>query len=136
MILPISVEDVKREVKILHALTGHENVVQFHNAFEDDSFVYIVMEWVLTIRASGTYLCIFPSSISSFILHIVIDFFLALLIFTFIFSHSHPSKKKKNFSHSQFIDHMKISSSENISLTFSKDKGWLDGKFYFLKVAF
>lgn len=44
MILPIAVEDVKREVKILKALTGHENVVQFHNAFEDDSYVYIVME--------------------------------------------------------------------------------------------
>ncbi|KAH9301555.1 hypothetical protein KI387_013138 [Taxus chinensis] len=44
MVLPIAVEDVKREVKILHALTGHENVVQFYNAFEDDDFVYIVME--------------------------------------------------------------------------------------------
>lgn len=44
MILPIAVEDVKREVKIFRALTGHENVVQFHNAFEDDSYVYIVME--------------------------------------------------------------------------------------------
>ncbi|WOL05199.1 calcium-dependent protein kinase 4 [Canna indica] len=44
MILPISVEDVKREVKILDALKGHENVVHFHNAFEDDSYVYIVME--------------------------------------------------------------------------------------------
>ncbi|KAK1262014.1 Calcium-dependent protein kinase 28 [Acorus gramineus] len=44
MILPIAVEDVKREVEILQALTGHENVVQFHNAFEDDSYVYIVME--------------------------------------------------------------------------------------------
>ncbi|KAL4187768.1 hypothetical protein AMTRI_Chr09g20710 [Amborella trichopoda] len=44
MILPIAVEDVKREVKILQALTGHENVVQFYNAFEDDSYVYIVME--------------------------------------------------------------------------------------------
>ncbi|XP_031258709.1 calcium-dependent protein kinase 28-like [Pistacia vera] len=44
MVLPISVEDVKREVKILQALAGHENVVQFHNAFEDDSYVYIVME--------------------------------------------------------------------------------------------
>ncbi|KAJ8646014.1 hypothetical protein MRB53_007762 [Persea americana] len=44
MILPIAVEDVKREVKILQALAGHENVVRFHNAFEDDSFVYIVME--------------------------------------------------------------------------------------------
>ncbi|XP_058187519.1 calcium-dependent protein kinase 28-like [Rhododendron vialii] len=44
MILPIAVEDVKREVKILKALGGHENVVQFYNAFEDDSYVYIVME--------------------------------------------------------------------------------------------
>lgn len=44
MVLPIAVEDVKREVKILRELTGHENVVQFHNAFEDDSYVYIVME--------------------------------------------------------------------------------------------
>ncbi|KAA8547501.1 hypothetical protein F0562_003930 [Nyssa sinensis] len=44
MVLPIAVEDVKREVKILQALTGHENVVQFYNAFEDDSSVYIVME--------------------------------------------------------------------------------------------
>ncbi|XP_073293654.1 calcium-dependent protein kinase 18-like [Primulina huaijiensis] len=44
MVLPIAVEDVKREVKILKALTGHENVVQFYNAFEDESYVYIVME--------------------------------------------------------------------------------------------
>lgn len=44
MVLPIAVEDVKREVRILQALTGHENVVQFYNAFEDDDFVYIVME--------------------------------------------------------------------------------------------
>ncbi|KAG1354059.1 calcium-dependent protein kinase 18 [Cocos nucifera] len=44
MVLPIAVEDVKREVKILKALKGHENVVHFHNAFEDDSYVYIVME--------------------------------------------------------------------------------------------
>ncbi|XP_038723637.1 calcium-dependent protein kinase 28 [Tripterygium wilfordii] len=44
MVLPIAVEDVKREVKILQALTGHENVVHFHNAFEDENYVYIVME--------------------------------------------------------------------------------------------
>ncbi|XP_009759436.1 calcium-dependent protein kinase 28-like isoform X2 [Nicotiana sylvestris] len=44
MVLPIAVEDVKREVKILKALSGHENVVQFNNAFEDDNYVYIVME--------------------------------------------------------------------------------------------
>ncbi|WJX61113.1 Calcium-dependent protein kinase 18 [Trifolium repens] len=29
---------------ILKELTGHENVVQFYNAFEDNSYVYIVME--------------------------------------------------------------------------------------------
>ncbi|XP_047311510.1 calcium-dependent protein kinase 18-like [Impatiens glandulifera] len=44
MVVPIAVEDVKREVKILQALTGHENVVQFYNAFEDDNYVYIAME--------------------------------------------------------------------------------------------
>ncbi|KAM7251381.1 hypothetical protein ACFE04_023264 [Oxalis oulophora] len=44
MVLPIAVEDVKREVKILKELAGHENVVQFYNAFDDDSYVYIVME--------------------------------------------------------------------------------------------
>ncbi|KAL4361048.1 hypothetical protein GQ457_04G021150 [Hibiscus cannabinus] len=44
MVLPVAVEDVKREVKILEALKGHENVVQFYNAFEDDSYIYIVME--------------------------------------------------------------------------------------------
>ncbi|KAG6521759.1 hypothetical protein ZIOFF_018885 [Zingiber officinale] len=44
MVLPIAVEDVKREVKILKALKGHENVVHFYNAYEDDTYVYIVME--------------------------------------------------------------------------------------------
>ncbi|KAH6820757.1 calcium-dependent protein kinase 16 [Perilla frutescens var. hirtella] len=44
MVLPIAVEDVKREVKILKQLAGHENVVRFYNAFDDDSYVYIVME--------------------------------------------------------------------------------------------
>ncbi|XP_055803254.1 calcium-dependent protein kinase 28-like [Solanum dulcamara] len=44
MVVPIAVEDVKREVKILKALAGHENVVEFYNAFEDDDYVYIVME--------------------------------------------------------------------------------------------
>ncbi|KAJ0770873.1 putative protein kinase RLK-Pelle-CrRLK1L-1 family [Helianthus annuus] len=44
MILPANVENVKREVKILQALSGNENVVQFHNAYEDASYVYIVTE--------------------------------------------------------------------------------------------
>ncbi|MCO5547237.1 hypothetical protein L7F22_000682 [Adiantum nelumboides] len=40
----ISVADVKREVKIMQVLSGHENVVKFYDAFEDKDFVYIVME--------------------------------------------------------------------------------------------
>ncbi|XP_052142052.1 calcium-dependent protein kinase 4 isoform X1 [Oryza glaberrima] len=44
MVRPVAVEDVKREVKILKELKGHENIVHFYNAFEDDSYVYIVME--------------------------------------------------------------------------------------------
>ncbi|XP_010557652.1 PREDICTED: calcium-dependent protein kinase 28-like isoform X2 [Tarenaya hassleriana] len=44
MVLPIAVVDVKREVQILKALSGHENVVQFYNAFDDENYVYIVME--------------------------------------------------------------------------------------------
>ncbi|KAG0488333.1 hypothetical protein HPP92_007144 [Vanilla planifolia] len=44
MVLPIAVEDVKREVKILEALKGHENIVHFYNAFKMKNYVYIVME--------------------------------------------------------------------------------------------
>ncbi|KAG8481659.1 hypothetical protein CXB51_026495 [Gossypium anomalum] len=71
MVLPIAVEDVKREVKILEALKGHENVVQFYNAFEDHSYVYIVMELceggelldrILANVTSSINLCL-PSSI-------------------------------------------------------------------------
>ncbi|GAB2227914.1 hypothetical protein Droror1_Dr00009743 [Drosera rotundifolia] len=40
----IAIEDVRREVKILHALAGHKNLVQFYDAYEDDDNVYIVME--------------------------------------------------------------------------------------------
>ncbi|CAI5470113.1 unnamed protein product [Closterium sp. Yama58-4] len=41
---PIAVEDVEREVKILQLLSGHPNVVQFIDVFEDTELVYIVME--------------------------------------------------------------------------------------------
>ncbi|GFY86510.1 protein kinase superfamily protein [Actinidia rufa] len=44
MTTAIAVEDVRREVKILRALTGHNNLVQFYDAFEDSENVYIVME--------------------------------------------------------------------------------------------
>ncbi|CAM8997538.1 unnamed protein product [Rhodiola kirilowii] len=44
MTTAIAIEDVRREVKILRALSGHENLVQFHDVFEDQDNVYIVME--------------------------------------------------------------------------------------------
>ncbi|KAL6336481.1 hypothetical protein AAG906_018436 [Vitis piasezkii] len=44
MTTAIAIEDVRREVKILRALTGHKNLVQFYEAYEDDDNVYIVME--------------------------------------------------------------------------------------------
>ncbi|XP_048337092.2 CDPK-related protein kinase isoform X1 [Ziziphus jujuba] len=44
MTTAIAIEDVRREVKILRALTGHNNLVQFYDAFEDSDNVYIVME--------------------------------------------------------------------------------------------
>nr|GEW58811.1 hypothetical protein [Tanacetum cinerariifolium] len=59
MILPVRAEDVKREVNILRALSGHENVVQFYNAFEDDYYVYIAME-VYQIRFTSSSLISFP----------------------------------------------------------------------------
>ncbi|KAJ8441921.1 hypothetical protein Cgig2_020066 [Carnegiea gigantea] len=40
----IAIEDVRREVKILRALTGHLNLVKFYDAYEDLENVYIVME--------------------------------------------------------------------------------------------
>eukprot|EP00246_Nothoceros_aenigmaticus_P002250 TRINITY_DN13068_c0_g1_i1.p1 TRINITY_DN13068_c0_g1~~TRINITY_DN13068_c0_g1_i1.p1 ORF type:complete len:578 (+),score=92.83 TRINITY_DN13068_c0_g1_i1:563-2296(+) len=44
MTTAIAIEDVRREVKILKALTGHHNLVKFYDACEDSLNVYIVME--------------------------------------------------------------------------------------------
>ncbi|XP_027078343.1 CDPK-related protein kinase [Coffea eugenioides] len=44
MTTAIAIEDVRREVKILRALTGHSNLVQFYDAYEDHDNVFIVME--------------------------------------------------------------------------------------------
>lgn len=44
MATSIAIEDVRREVKILRALTGHDNLVKFYDASEDRENVYIVME--------------------------------------------------------------------------------------------
>ncbi|XP_042405520.1 CDPK-related kinase 3-like isoform X3 [Zingiber officinale] len=44
MTTPISIEDVRREVTILKALSSHKNLVKFHDACEDALNVYVVME--------------------------------------------------------------------------------------------
>ncbi|KAG8367064.1 hypothetical protein BUALT_Bualt16G0033700 [Buddleja alternifolia] len=44
MTTAIAIEDVRKEVKILRALTGHNNLIQFYDAYEDHDNVYIVME--------------------------------------------------------------------------------------------
>ncbi|XP_061965867.1 CDPK-related kinase 7-like isoform X1 [Populus nigra] len=44
MTTAVAIEDVRREVKILRALTGHKNLVQFYDAYEDDDNVYAIME--------------------------------------------------------------------------------------------
>ncbi|WVZ59567.1 hypothetical protein U9M48_009688 [Paspalum notatum var. saurae] len=44
MTTAISIEDVRREVKILKALSGHSNLVKFYDACEDSLNVYIIME--------------------------------------------------------------------------------------------
>ncbi|KAJ8573072.1 hypothetical protein K7X08_009583 [Anisodus acutangulus] len=44
MTTAISIEDVRREVKILKALSGHKHLVKFHDACEDANNVYIAME--------------------------------------------------------------------------------------------
>ncbi|KMZ75851.1 Calcium dependent protein kinase 6 [Zostera marina] len=38
------VEDVRREIQIMHHLSGHKNVVQIKGAYEDQLYVHIVME--------------------------------------------------------------------------------------------
>ncbi|CAO2827974.1 unnamed protein product [Amaranthus hypochondriacus] len=44
MTTAIAIEDVRREVKILKGLAGHENLIKIYDAFEDNDNVYIVME--------------------------------------------------------------------------------------------
>jgi len=41
---PEEIEDVKREVQIMHHLAGHANVVHLHGVYEDKSNVCLVME--------------------------------------------------------------------------------------------
>ena len=49
MTTAISIEDVRREVKILKALSGHSNLVKFYDACEDALNVYIIMEYAFPL---------------------------------------------------------------------------------------
>lgn len=53
MTTAISIEDVRREVKILKALSGHKHLVKFYDACEDANNVYIIMEYVYLIFYSS-----------------------------------------------------------------------------------
>ncbi|KAK1420251.1 hypothetical protein QVD17_21694 [Tagetes erecta] len=44
MTTAISIEDVRKEVQILRALSGHKHLIHFYDACEDTDNVYIVME--------------------------------------------------------------------------------------------
>ncbi|MED6218810.1 CDPK- kinase 7 [Stylosanthes scabra] len=44
MTTAIAIEDVRREVKILRALTGHKNLVQFYEAYEDDDNASVLIQ--------------------------------------------------------------------------------------------
>ncbi|CAI5467735.1 unnamed protein product [Closterium sp. Yama58-4] len=44
LITSSDVEDIKREIAILHLLSDHPNVINLKGAYEDDSAVYIIME--------------------------------------------------------------------------------------------
>ncbi|KAG1327689.1 putative Calcium/calmodulin-dependent serine/threonine-protein kinase 1 [Cocos nucifera] len=44
MTTAVAIEDVRREVRILSSLTDHKNLVQFHDAYEDEDNVYVIME--------------------------------------------------------------------------------------------
>ncbi|GAU17866.1 hypothetical protein TSUD_329920 [Trifolium subterraneum] len=55
MTTAIAIEDVRREVKILRALTGHKNLVQFYEAYEDDENVYVVMDATVRFAEARIY---------------------------------------------------------------------------------
>eukprot|EP00250_Pteridium_aquilinum_P015418 c22565_g7_i2 orf=1-462(-) len=38
------IEDVRREVQIMHHLAGHPNIVELKGAYEDKQYVHLVME--------------------------------------------------------------------------------------------
>lgn len=81
MTTAISIEDVRREVKILKALSGHRHLVKFHDACEDANNVYIVMEYVSFFPYSFLH-TLFCSIISS----CLVISFIYLFIYYFLTS--------------------------------------------------
>lgn len=59
MTTAISIEDVRREVKILRALSGHKHLIHFYDACEDTNNVYIVMEYVPQLTLLPFYAILF-----------------------------------------------------------------------------
>ncbi|KAK3024532.1 hypothetical protein RJ639_043724 [Escallonia herrerae] len=65
MTTAIAIEDVRREVKILRALTGHNNLVEYYDAFEDNDnalnhaspFVHYVFYHLYVLNFSSVKLC-------------------------------------------------------------------------------
>ncbi|CAI9272545.1 unnamed protein product [Lactuca saligna] len=45
MTTAIAIDDVRREVTILKALSGHDHLIKFYDAYEDHDNVYLVMEF-------------------------------------------------------------------------------------------
>lgn len=41
---PVDVEDVRREIQIVHHLSEHPNVIQIVGAYEDAVAIHVVME--------------------------------------------------------------------------------------------
>ena len=51
------VDDVKREVQIMHHLKGHENIVTLVGAFEDKHSVHLVRRWLRLASCSRRDSC-------------------------------------------------------------------------------
>jgi serine/threonine protein kinase len=44
LLTPEDVDDVRREIQIMHHLAGHRSIVDIEGAYEDPLYVHIVME--------------------------------------------------------------------------------------------
>ncbi|WZY92015.1 hypothetical protein YC2023_064344 [Brassica napus] len=62
---PVDVEDVRREIQIVHHLSEHPNVIQIVGAYEDAVAIHVVMEiWVLKKQHSRLLTLVSLSSLN------------------------------------------------------------------------